>query len=435
MATTSKPFNFTDAQTKAIELVTSPATDIMLFGGSRSGKTFVLISICVMVAIVFKGIRIAVLRRYRKDVSESICRITLPEVCKLRLGWKQAQFEKYFNKSDLILRFPNGSEIWFSGLEDKDRVEKILGKEFAIIYFNEVSQILFPAIITAKTRLSQKIEGWENKFFYDCNPPSKSHWTYRMFVKKLNPTDNTALPYPDNFASMRMNPTDNAVNLHKSYLANLESTLKGKDKDRFLLGEWTDDTENALWKRSTMIDPYRVQSINGELERIVVGVDPAVTSGILSDYTGIVVCGKMYHADVRRHHYYVLADRTIRGAPRAWAAAVRNAYDEFNADRIIAEVNQGGDLVKHTIKGVYDNLPITTVHAARGKIVRAEPVAAIYEEGLVHHVGEFPMLEDEMCSYTGPSFDESPDRMDALVWAMTELMGSSSSRVLPFSMV
>jgi predicted phage terminase large subunit-like protein len=151
------------------------------------------------------------------------------------------------------------------------------------------------------------------------------------------------------------------------------------------------------------------------MQRVVIGVDPAVTSGVLSDETGIVVCGLGVDG-----FGYVLDDLSCRLSPDGWARRIVQGFHEWKADRIIVEVNQGGDLVESVIRTVDRNVPITKVHASRGKVTRAEPVAALYEQGRIFHAGSFPELEDQMVSWV-PG-DGSPDRLDALVWAMTNLV-------------
>lgn len=182
-----------------------------------------------------------------------------------------------------------------------------------------------------------------------------------------------------------------------------------------LEGELLDDVPGALWQRK-QLDDLRVCT-KPELQRIVVAIDPAVTSGENSDETGIVVAGR--GVDGRG---YVLADRTCRLSPDGWARRATVAYDEFSADRILAEVNNGGDLVERVIRTVGRDYPYRAVRASRGKVTRAEPIAALYEQGKISHVGGFPELEDQMCSYTPDGYDGSPDRVDALVWALTDLM-------------
>lgn len=179
------------------------------------------------------------------------------------------------------------------------------------------------------------------------------------------------------------------------------------------------DRPGALWTRETLHRNRRARDELPEMIRIVVAVDPAATSRIDSDETGIVVAG--LGAD---NHAYVLDDVSGKYTPAEWAARAVAAYHEWQADRIVAESNQGGEMVEHTLRTVDKNVPVKLVHASRGKQARAEPVAALDSQGKVHHVGILPPLEDQMCRFTGdrPASEGSPDRVDARVWAITELM-------------
>ncbi len=217
----------------------------------------------------------------------------------------------------------------------------------------------------------------------------------------------------------------NRAHLSPAFIAAIEERYRGSRLGRQELdGELVDDLDDALWKRS-WFERARVATAP-ELRRTVVAVDPPVTSGARADACGIVIAA--LGADGRA---YVLADRTIRGHdPATWARAAVAAYHDFAADRIVAEVNQGGELVEMLIRQVASDasdgphIPVRKVHATRGKWLRAEPVAALYERGQVAHIGHFPELEDQLCAY-GPAGLEggrSPDRMDALVWALTDLM-------------
>lgn len=209
---------------------------------------------------------------------------------------------------------------------------------------------------------------------------------------------------------------DNAANLSEAALRQLRERYEGTRLGRQeLSGELLDDVPGALWTRA-MVDAAHTKTAP-DMERVVVAIDPAVTSGEDSDETGIVVVGK--GVDGRG---YVLADRTCRLSPDGWARRAVTASDEFAADRIVAEVNNGGDLVERVIRTVASRISYKKVHASRGKRVRAEPIAALYEQGKVLHVGSFPELEDQMCSFVPEGMDGSPDRVDALVWALTELM-------------
>jgi len=210
----------------------------------------------------------------------------------------------------------------------------------------------------------------------------------------------------------------NARNLAPSFLREILGRYEGTRLYRQeVLGEYLEEVEGALWCRD-WIDRDRVASVDMErLRRIVVAIDPAVTSDADSDETGIVVAGLGIDG-----HGYVLEDLSGRSSPDAWARRAVNALDRHGADRIIGEANNGGDLIEHTLRTVRPNVPYRKVHASRGKAARAEPIAALYEQGKVHHVGGFRELEDQLCSWEPLSGMRSPDRLDALVWALTELM-------------
>jgi phage terminase large subunit-like protein len=204
----------------------------------------------------------------------------------------------------------------------------------------------------------------------------------------------------------------NRANLAPEFFSEIikqyEGTRLGRQE---IMGEYLDDTPGALWTRA-MIHQHMVP----DLARVVVAIDPAVTESEDSDETGIVAAG--LGVDGKG---YLLADRSCRLSPDGWAKRALAAYDEFSGDLIVAEVNNGGDLVGHVIHTVQANAPYKKVHASRGKAIRAGPVAALYEQGRIFHAGEFAELEDQLCSWT-PESGQSPDRLDALVWAFTELM-------------
>lgn len=208
---------------------------------------------------------------------------------------------------------------------------------------------------------------------------------------------------------------DNAVNLAPSFLDAVKRKYEGTRLGRQELNaEILDDTPGALWSRE-IIDRLRVK-VAPELTRVVVAIDPAVTSGEDSDETGIVAAGVGVDG-----HGYVLDDASIRATPHAWARRAVNLYHERKADRLVAEANNGGDMIEHVVRSCDAEVSFKKVHASRGKTTRAEPISALYEQNKIHHVGEFSQLEDQMTTYV-PGLDGSPDRLDALVWALTELM-------------
>ena len=211
---------------------------------------------------------------------------------------------------------------------------------------------------------------------------------------------------------------ENAENLAASTLTMLKERYEGTTLGRQeLYAEVIDNMEGALWN-SAMIDRARVQS-HPQLTNIIVAIDPAVTASSDSDETGIVVVAK----DIEGA-YYVVDDKSGKFSPDQWGRIACNLFHQWDADRIVAEVNNGGDLVERLIRTIDNTVRYKSVHATRGKLVRAEPIAALYEQGKVHHVGVFPELESQMCTYTGDRPKPSPDRLDALVWGMSELSTS-----------
>ena len=405
-----KLFKYSNAQLEALAMLGSGARFCLLYGGSRSGKTFVLCCALIIRALKGAGSRHAVIRRHFNGVRSAVGNDTMPKA--LRARFPGLKYE--YSKSDSVFKFSNGSEIQLVGLDDAQRAEKILGREFATLYFNECSELDFSSVQTALTRLAQNVPHLENRAFFDCNPPGKSHWTYRMFVQKMNPAENTPLALPEQYAMMRINPADNAANLPEGYIEETLGTLSRRQQQRFLEGIWQDEVEGALWN-SAQLDRCRVASAP-ELCRIVIGVDPAVTAGEHSDLTGIVGAGCGADGKI-----YILADRSCRLNPLEWGKEVIKLYGELQADRVIGEVNNGGDLIRTMLTELSPGLPFHAVSARRGKVLRAEPVAALYEKGKIFHVGIFPDLEEEMCSYSPLTSAKSPDRLDALVWAVSSL--------------
>lgn len=191
-----------------------------------------------------------------------------------------------------------------------------------------------------------------------------------------------------------------------------EGTRLGQQELNAVLLE---DAEGALWKRS-LIDEHRVTS-HPEFVRVVVAIDPAVSDQEESAETGIVVAGMNASGQG-----YVLDDKSLHASPHTWASEAVAAYHKYRADRIIGEQNNGGQLVEANIRTVDKQVSYKQVYASRGKYTRAEPIASLYEQGRVHHVGMFPLLEDQMCGWEPLTGQKSPDRLDALVWALTELM-------------
>ena len=414
-------FKLTPAQDKAMDVLVSDATFIALGGGSRSGKTFLLMRAVLIRALREPNSRHVVFRFRFNSVKASVILDTLPKVMKLCFPELPSSGE-LMNKTDWYMTLPNGSEIWFAGLDDKDRTEKILGMEFATIYYNECSQIPWQSVILSLTRLAQKTKLLRLKCYFDFNPPSKMHWSYLQFIEKKNPEDKVPYTDPHRYGFYLINPYDNKENIAPEYLAILEA-MPEKARNRFLLGRFADDSEGALWTVE-LLAQNRVMGQQGSLPdflRVVVAVDPSGCDGspdTRSDEVGIVVCALGVDG-----HGYLLEDLSGKYKPEDWGRITCDAYHRHCADGVVGEQNFGGDMVRSTIQTQDVNIPYKPVTASRGKVVRASPISALYGMGKIHHVGHFAQIEDQMCSTLQSGYIglKSPDRMDAVVWGFTEL--------------
>jgi phage terminase large subunit-like protein len=301
------------------------------------------------------------------------------------------------------------------------------------IFLTNKSRIkLFSGEEPERLRGPQHHGGWFDELAAFKYPDTYDQYQFGLRLGALPQTIITTTPRPtklikdlmkrEGVVIKRGSTFDNEKNLAPSALAELrlryENTRLGRQE---LFGELLDDVEGALWTR-TMIDSARV-TVAPNLIRVVVGVDPAVTSSDTSDLTGIVVAG--ITADMQ---YYVLDDRSLRTSPDAWARVAVQAYQDWKADKIIAETNNGGDMVTLLMQQVDRSVSVKKVTATRGKQLRAEPISSLYEQGRVHHVGYFAELEEQMCEWT-PLSNNSPDRLDALVWALTELNSGGNSMI------
>jgi phage terminase large subunit-like protein len=320
-------------------------------------------------------------------------------------GAERPRFEP--SKGQLV--WPSGAIAQVFSAEDPDSLR---GPQFDAAWCDEVAKWRHPERTWNMLQFALRL-GKQPQMVATTTPRATP------FLKKLIADAGTVVT--------RAATADNADNLAPTFVAEMTRRYAGTALGRQeLLGEIVDDTSGALWRRD-WIDAHRVGAAP-ELAQIVVAVDPPVTATAASDACGIVVAGR--GPDGRA---YVIADRTLQGRePHVWARAVIAAYGDFLADRVVAEVNQGGDLVTTVLRQIDSNVAVRTVRATRGKWLRAEPVAALYAEGRVAHVGMFEALEDQMCAFgaDGLSKGRSPDRLDALVWALTDLMVGAASRPL-----
>jgi len=299
------------------------------------------------------------------------------------------------NKADLYADMIHGSRVLF---RSADKPERLRGMNLGWAWVDEAALVDEETwdILLGRLRLDPG-RAWLT------TTPKGHNWVYDRFVDDPDDEHETVR------ASTRDNP-----HLPDSYIESLEEQYTERFRRQEIAGEFVEAT-GALWSWQHI----RRAEETPNMDRIVIGVDPA---GGGPDEIGIVAVGRA------GEDAYVLRDVSMTGSPNAWAEAVANLYHEIGADRVVAERNFGGDMVESTLRTADRNLPVDVISASRGKQQRAEPVAALYEQGKVRHAGRFQELETQMTTWN-PREDDSPDRIDALVWALTELMLSDTATI------
>ena len=371
----------------------------LILAGRGWGKTRTGAQDIALYALRNKGVNCAVvapthgdLRRVCFGGNSGLLSI-IPDECLL-----ESTDQKGYSSSVSEIRLFNGSKIIGYAAQEPDRLR---GPQFHRAWCDEVAAWRYPE---AFDQLMFGLRLGNNPQCVITTTPKPT-----KLIKELVERNDVHVTSGNTF--------ENEANLAESALAMLKDKYEGTTLGRQeLYAEIIDNFEGALWN-SSLIEENRC-SEDKELAQIIVAIDPAVTANANSDETGIVVVGKDFN-----NEYYVLEDLSGRHPPDKWGKIAINAFYEWEADRIVAEVNNGGDLVERLIRNIDNNVSYRSVRATRGKILRAEPISALYEQKRVHHVGVFPELESQMCSYTGET-NSSPDRLDALVWGLTELSKS-----------
>lgn len=414
---------------------TVPSTAIYSAGGCyhhNSGKTFLVVYSNILRGLTYNRSRHLSLRLHRVTAEKYLWKQTLPAVvekCFPGVGFT-------YNHSKMILGFPNGSSYWFGGLDEGEKSDGLLGSDWNTAHFDEGNEMLPDGMQKCRTRLSLKSYSEDgriciNRSFATVNPTYKTHHLYQTYVAKFDIFN--GLPMPPEQASMynwcRINPCDNLENLAEGYIRELES-LSPENRKRFLEGEWSEESKDALFK-SADINRARVTTYAEvmalQFDKVVVAVDPSVSSGAKADMTGIIVVGWIRPKPGDRRssgQYFLLDDKSLRGTPDDWAQAVYDAYTHWKADFVVGEANNGGDLVEKNIRSVSRVIPFKKVWASRGKAIRAQPVAALCARGDIHVAVCLPELEGEMVGWSPDSGEPSPNRLDAMVWGVTECMGA-----------
>lgn len=389
----------------------NPTTRItILTGGRGSGKSHVA-PVAISNQVVKNDPMTCLFSRYTMEAAyDSI----IPE---FNLRIEDLGYNNYFTPIKNNLNCINGNKILFRGLKTSSgnqtaKLKSIQGLNIFVLDEGEEWDDE-DAFDTIEGSIREK--GVINWILIILNPCHVSHWIYKRFFKPNN-IHNGFNGIVDGVQYIHTTYHDNIKNLSDDYL-NMIQKVKERNISRYrhhFLGHWKDSKDGALWKQKE-IDEHRVYEIP-PLAEIVVSVDPAISKNATSDETGITVVAK--GKDGRG---YLLEDKSGIYSPSEWASITVGLYSKWSANWIIAEKNQGGDMVKHTIKTADENVPIKLVHASKGKITRAEPISALYEDGKMSHVGIFAKAEEEMTTYTGDTKDASPNIMDSIVHGYTYL--------------
>lgn len=374
-----------------------PSRYKVLYGGRGSSKSHFFGECMIGNAAANDGFRAVCIREVQKTLKDSAKRLLEDKIGAM------GQAHRFRVLNDAIVT-PGDGVIIFQGMQDHT-AESIKSLEGFMVCWVEEAQTL-----SAKSleMLRPTIRTPGSELWFSWNPRSKSDPVDKFF---RSPTP------PEDAIIRQINYTEN-----KLFPKELEAERQHDKKaspDRYAhiwLGAYEPEAIGAIWTRQT-IEDNRLPEHPG-LERILVGVDPAVTDTEVSDMHGISVCGLGTDANG-----YVLEDASLRGNPFQWARQAITMYDKYEADAIVIEINQGGDMVRHTIEAQRRDIRIIEVRATRGKHVRAEPISALYAQGKIHHVGTFEDMEEQLLKFTAHGYqgEDSPDRAEAMIWCMTEL--------------
>jgi phage terminase large subunit-like protein len=373
----------------------------LITGGRGSGKSWTLSMF--LLNLTYEEGHVILFTRW--TLTSAFISIIPEFIDKIDLMNKAEDFE--ITQSEIINK-ATGSKILFRGIKTSQGTATANLKSIAGVttFILDESEELMDEDVFDRIDLSIRAVNKPNRVILVMNPSYKSHWIYNRFVK--HPREDTSY--------IHTTYLDNQNNLSPSFVAQAERT-KTENLHRYnhlFLGHWLEDAEGMLWNRQ-IIERLRMAT-SPQLERIVVSVDPAASANLDSDETGIVVCAK----DAKGNGY-VLEDLSGKYSPSQWAAVAVKAFERWNADCIVAEKNMGGDMVESVLRSQNTTARIKLVNATKGKYVRAEPIYSLYEQNKIYHIGQFPILENQMITFD-PDKGKSPDRVDALVWGFTELL-------------
>ena len=368
-----------------------------MYGGRGSGKSHFFAEALVANAATNQGFRAVCIREVQKTLKESAKRLIEDKIIKMG-------FSHLFEVLNDQIKTPGGGTIIFVGMQDHTAASITSLEGFNVVWCEEAQTLSARSL----ELLRPTIRAPGSELWFGWNPRNARD-PVDLFFRGMNP--------PENAIIRRINYDENKLFPDELEEERIHDKTSNPDRyDHIWNGGYEPQAINAIFTRQMIHDARR--DVAPDLDRILVGVDPAVTNTSNSDYHGVAVCAV---GDDQRG--YLLEDASLHGSPHEWATRAVAMYDKWEADGIVVEINQGGDMVKHTIESVRKGIRIIEVRATRGKHVRAEPTSALYSLGRISHVGTFPELEDQLCKFTSSGYDgsDSPDRAEAAIWCFAEL--------------
>lgn len=392
-------FEFTPKQNEAMDLLAGPARHILFRGGSRSGKTFLIIRAILVRAIKTKS-RHLILRKFFSHVKQSIWYDTLPSV--LAICFPGLSERIRFDKTDWFMTLQNKSEIWLGGLDDKERTDKILGKEYSTIFYNECSEMNYQSVGIAYTRLSEK-NSLNKKFYYDCNPPKEAHWSNKLFLRKVDPNSNVDEPLsnPNDYATIKINPKDNEVNIDPEYISGILEKLPPLLRLRFLDGEYGSDDADII--RPEWIIPGMPKS--DRLYKITF-VDPAVSEKSTADETAIVTVAFDEYFGL----YHEIETVVGRFSFEKIKENIKAVIARHSPDQLWVETVQAQDWLKQDLNAM--GIPAQGFKPDRDKVRKAIAIQDMFSTGLVRI--NSPQTQKQLLEIS-PENENHDDCADALI--------------------
>ena len=387
----------------------------ILYGGRAGSKSFTS-SIYLANRLVNGKGNLVYCRQYMTNVSTTIIPEFLEKISLLKIGHLLK-----VNK-DNITCLTNGNQLWFKGLETSESTAEagMKGiKSLSVVLIDESQEVKEKAFDNLLGTIRDK--DLNLKLVLCLNPTDTTSWLYQRFFKGLDYNFSGIL---DNKLYVYSCYKDSVKFLSDTYLKEIEN-IKLNDPVKYenqYLGKWLNSNEKAILSKELLDLALTHVDTPQNYEQIVVALDPAVTTNVNSDNTGIAVCGKA------NGHFYLLHVEENKWTPQEWARKAKELYDNFRANFIVYESNQGGDMIESTLRTVLGSfVKIKAVRATQGKIIRFDPVHALYEQNLIHHLGRFFDLETQLLTYTGNPKQSSPNSLDAMVWGITSLNTSGKS--------